>query len=668
MVSPRNARRLTRGESLWQEVLPEHVATPCRSFARLPARATDYQDVEHFLIASPVDVEDEVYKLQQHQEEQWWLDNKKPQRRKRLFGRQRKTLLKFSAHLPVKHKRACRAPLRVQQTHKEEALVALQEALQIARQLSDKDLDVIANTSCLQRAFSAWAMTMRANWQAEDKLDNDEQNSRTGSDAGDASDVVDSLAKLHSKIQEAVKAKDFVKAHHIQRQEQQFLMQLKEPAEEPEPLGPEQVRINTAYGSDRDMSAEGDMHAWIDDLADRRLPDCPPVAAQTAFERECQKCASRLAQHGRDNSIEPQSLENLCRRLLEVQQGLQHDAEKVVDARIVGGLGSQFVESNMAHTISRHFAHEPTEEKAAQEEKKEKQEKLKLGKKKKRNVGQDMFGMRPAYPRQCVRTKDSISETSLQRDDCETLVRDATPNGAQSNAAHSSPSARRKRAAEERDQPLEWRDFSVQHGAWLLGGKEWGHGAACSMQLAPSLPSKTPPTTGLTCDSGSSKQSFLKDAGTPEHWATWDPGWDPNIRCGKYSAEERLKFLMNNTFKRRSERDAKAQVMSEFSFEFYGECAVGWQPEAVCAGIKAKDRALWLSEQSDLPLLWAQMQVMNEYWIQFHDEPTPGWIPEVMCEGHSAQDHSMWLAAEYKRPLSWAREEVMHKYPEKFVD
>merc|ERR1712187_617228 len=95
--------------------------------------------------------------------------------------------------------------------------------------------------------------------------------------------------------------------------------------------------------------------------------------------------------------------------------------------------------------------------------------------------------------------------------------------------------------------------------------------------------------------------------------------WNPNALCDGKRAEERAMWLQHN--RGLSPMAAKQQVMSEFPAQFGGGMGGGmmgmWNPNAICDGKRAEERAIWLQQNQGLAPMVAQQQVMRELLAQF---------------------------------------------------
>merc|ERR1719277_511339 len=103
--------------------------------------------------------------------------------------------------------------------------------------------------------------------------------------------------------------------------------------------------------------------------------------------------------------------------------------------------------------------------------------------------------------------------------------------------------------------------------------------------------------------------------------------WNPNAICDGKRAEERAMWLQQN--KGLAPMGAQQQVMQEFPAQFGGGMMGGgmmgggmmgggmWNPNAICDGKRAEERAIWLQQNKGLAPMVAQQQVMREFPAQF---------------------------------------------------
>merc|ERR1711972_143784 len=97
---------------------------------------------------------------------------------------------------------------------------------------------------------------------------------------------------------------------------------------------------------------------------------------------------------------------------------------------------------------------------------------------------------------------------------------------------------------------------------------------------------------------------------------------------------------------------AQQQVMQEFPAQFGGGMMGGgmmgggmWNPNALCDGKRAEERAMWLQQNQGMTPMAAQQQVMQEFPAQFGGGMMGGgmmgggmmgggmWNPNAICDG-----------------------------------
>jgi hypothetical protein len=87
-----------------------------------------------------------------------------------------------------------------------------------------------------------------------------------------------------------------------------------------------------------------------------------------------------------------------------------------------------------------------------------------------------------------------------------------------------------------------------------------------------------------------------------------------------------------------------------------------WEPEAMCGGVPAKNRAQWLIDNKKMSQEAAREQVMGEFSDQFKDV----WNAATMCDGISAEDRAKWLMDNKGLLQREAREQVRKEFPAQF--
>jgi len=553
----------------------------------VPFLSVPSKKIEHFMIASPRDVNDAILVLQQQKQEHWWLDRDKPQRPKRM-GRQRKTVPKWRMRWPVREKRIRKVPPSdLQQT--------------------EKDPTVIPNISLLQKAFTAWAWTMGVHSQSDDDFDIEKQYAPTSFEAhhaSDASDVMltDLLLKIEMEFQEALEAEDYLKAHLLQQQQRRvhervalqqqqrrqelFLLQLKEqqlaaqetvdeePAEEPEPLGPAQVQTSTAHSSKSDVEA----------IRHRS-------AARLQEEAMRHRSAARLQSAWRRSHKSKQEASILDQAALG-NESIQDSAKSEVD--------------ESRSSVEPEAGPCPAVEKAD----------VDIG----AEVGVDVEG-------------SAQSEV--------TWVEDATPECSQSRAAPMCAAAG-ETVTQECATVGQESITTVEKESDNVSPATLGLEAACRVQHEPSSSSDPPglfrkihmsawnprvrcgkyfagerlghvmDTTGKT-EQDAKKQ--IMEEFSVEFFNDDTPGWQPKAMCAGYTAEDRAAWL-------REEEDgplywARLKVMSEHPWVFNDTIQAGWNPKAICGNFTAEEHACWLAETHRKSLAWAREKVMRDYPRKF---------------------------------------------------
>merc|ERR1712232_1448084 len=115
----------------------------------------------------------------------------------------------------------------------------------------------------------------------------------------------------------------------------------------------------------------------------------------------------------------------------------------------------------------------------------------------------------------------------------------------------------------------------------------------------------------------------------------------------------------------------------------YGGSPGNWNPNAMCDGKRAQDRADWLVQNQRLDMYAAQNQVMREFPAQFGGANAPNqyggyngpnqyggspgsWNPNAMCDGKRAQDRADWLVQNRRLDMYAAQNQVMREFPAQF--
>lgn len=89
-----------------------------------------------------------------------------------------------------------------------------------------------------------------------------------------------------------------------------------------------------------------------------------------------------------------------------------------------------------------------------------------------------------------------------------------------------------------------------------------------------------------------------------------------------------------------------------------------WQPDAVCDGLLASQRAEWLMGQGR-SCEEAQRQVMQEFPAVFN--LAQRWVGQTLCDGIRAEDRANWLVEHQKMTMEAAKQKVMQEFPKLFV-
>jgi len=141
--------------------------------------------------------------------------------------------------------------------------------------------------------------------------------------------------------------------------------------------------------------------------------------------------------------------------------------------------------------------------------------------------------------------------------------------------------------------------------------------------------------------------------------------WNPNAMCDGSRAEERAIWLQQN--QGMNFEAARQKVMSEFPQQF-GGC--GWNPNAMCDGSRAEDRAIWLRDNKGMNMDLARQQVMREFPGMFGGAGCGGYgkmyNPNALCDGIRAEERVLWLQQHERMSVDMARERVMREFPGSF--
>lgn len=100
-----------------------------------------------------------------------------------------------------------------------------------------------------------------------------------------------------------------------------------------------------------------------------------------------------------------------------------------------------------------------------------------------------------------------------------------------------------------------------------------------------------------------------------------------------------------------------------------------WNPSVICDGIPAHERATWLVQNKGMSQQAAQQQVMQEFPSQFGGAmgmgmgmggTAPGWNPNALCDGSLASERAQWLVSNEGMNLFAAQQKVMSQFPSQF--
>mmetsp|Transcript_60147 Transcript_60147/g.95533 ORF Transcript_60147/g.95533 Transcript_60147/m.95533 type:complete len:229 (-) Transcript_60147:127-813(-) len=108
-----------------------------------------------------------------------------------------------------------------------------------------------------------------------------------------------------------------------------------------------------------------------------------------------------------------------------------------------------------------------------------------------------------------------------------------------------------------------------------------------------------------------------------------------------------------------------------------------WNPNAMCDGKRAEERAVWLQQNRSMGQHAARNQVMNEFPKHFQgmggliggifsavgsalEQGATGWNPSAMCDGTRAEERMLWLQQHEKMSAHAAKERVMREFPSQF--
>merc|ERR1712048_75789 len=102
-----------------------------------------------------------------------------------------------------------------------------------------------------------------------------------------------------------------------------------------------------------------------------------------------------------------------------------------------------------------------------------------------------------------------------------------------------------------------------------------------------------------------------------------------------------------------------------------------WNPNAICDGKRAEERAIWLQQNQGLAPMAAQQQVMREFPAQFGGGMGGGmmgvgmmgggmWNPNANCDGKRAEERAIWLQQNQGLAPIAAQQQVMREFPAQF--
>merc|ERR1711972_148570 len=113
-----------------------------------------------------------------------------------------------------------------------------------------------------------------------------------------------------------------------------------------------------------------------------------------------------------------------------------------------------------------------------------------------------------------------------------------------------------------------------------------------------------------------------------------------------------------------------------------GAAMTGWNPNAMCDGIRAEERSIWLQQNDGLTQHAAQQKVTNQFPEQFGGGIGGGydggsslsvsvpagchWNGHAICDGKRAEERRTWLMQNQGMTAHNARNTVMNQYPAMF--
>merc|ERR1712014_510471 len=107
-----------------------------------------------------------------------------------------------------------------------------------------------------------------------------------------------------------------------------------------------------------------------------------------------------------------------------------------------------------------------------------------------------------------------------------------------------------------------------------------------------------------------------------------------------------------------------------------------WNPNAICDGKRAKERAMWLQQNQGLAPMAAEQQVMREFPAQFGGAIVQGggmmgpgcasamgggmWNPNAICDGKRVEERAVWLQQNQGLAPMVAQQQIMREFPAQF--
>jgi len=151
--------------------------------------------------------------------------------------------------------------------------------------------------------------------------------------------------------------------------------------------------------------------------------------------------------------------------------------------------------------------------------------------------------------------------------------------------------------------------------------------------------------------------------------------WNPNAVCDGSTAQERVIWLQQN--QGMSVDVARQKVMKEFPAQFSGAAFGGgcggfpgaWNPNAMCDGSRAEERATWLRDNKGMSMDMARQQIMREFRAQFGGGGCGGgriFNPNANCGGLRAEERVLWLQQNERLTVEMAHQRVMQEFPGSF--